>query len=42
MRCAQKQTIEDAWRHIGTLATAIEPAECNNYFENAGYASVNP
>jgi transposase len=28
------------WRHIGTLVPAIEPAECANYFTNAGYASV--
>jgi len=41
MRCAQKRTIDDAWRHIGSLVADIEPAECNNYFENAGYASVN-
>jgi hypothetical protein len=40
MRAAQKRTIEDAWRHIGHLATSIDPSECNNYFANAGYASV--
>jgi transposase len=41
MRTAQKRTVEDAWRQIGTLVTAIKPAECCNYFVNAGYASVN-
>jgi transposase len=40
MRAAQKRTIEDVWRHIGSLVEAIEPDECNNYFVNAGYASV--
>jgi transposase len=41
MRTAQKRTVEDAWRQIGTLVTDIKPAECCNYFVNAGYASVN-
>jgi transposase len=40
MRCAQKRTVEDAWRHLGSLVETIKPAECNNYFANAGYASV--
>jgi len=40
MRTAQKRTVEDTWRHIGHLVAAIDPAECRNYFENAGYASV--
>ena len=40
MRAAQKRTTEDAWRHLGSLLASIEPHECNNYFANAGYASV--
>ena len=40
MRIAQKRTVEDVWRHIGTLVTAIQPTECNSYFQNAGYASI--
>jgi hypothetical protein len=32
MRSAQKRTIEDAWRHIGSLVETIDPTECNNYF----------
>jgi transposase len=40
MRCAQKRTIEDACDHIGTLVSTITPNECQNYFENDGYASV--
>src|ERR1700678_125038 len=40
MRAAQKRTVEDAWRHIGSLLATIPPNECSNYFGNAGYASV--
>jgi hypothetical protein len=40
MRMAQKRTTKDAWRHIGDLIATIQPTECSNYFENAGYASV--
>jgi transposase len=40
MRCAQARTIPDTWRQIGKLVEAIDPAECANYFANAGYASV--
>ena len=40
MRLAQKRTVEDVWRHIGTLVAGIQPTECNNYFQNAGYASI--
>lgn len=41
MRAAQKRTTEEVWRHIGSLVTTIQSAECENYFGNAGYASVN-
>jgi transposase len=40
MRSAQKRTIDDICRHIGSLVTSISPAECSNYFLNAGYASI--
>jgi transposase len=40
MRMAQRRTVEDTWRQIGTLVATIEPGECTNYFLNAGYASV--
>jgi transposase len=40
MRMAQKRTIDDTWRHIGHLVATLQPAECANYFQNAGYASV--
>jgi putative transposase len=39
MRNAQKRSVEDAWRHLGTLVQSIKPNECANYFANAGYAS---
>ncbi len=40
MRMAQKRTIDDAWRYIGYLVGTIIPDECENYFKNAGYASI--
>lgn len=40
MRTAQKRTIADAWRYVGSLLPTIQPAECSNYFAKAGYASV--
>lgn len=40
MRCAQMRTIEETWRHVGHLVETIKPTECENYFANAGYASV--
>lgn len=40
MRDAQKRSIEETWRHIGSLVTDIQPGECQNYFANAGYASA--
>jgi transposase len=40
MRLAQKRSIDDTWRHIGTLVSTIAPTECHNYFANAGYGSV--
>lgn len=40
MRLAQKRTVDDTWRHIGKLVSAIPSSECENYFANAGYVSV--
>lgn len=40
MRTAQKRSIDDTWRHVGRLIADITPDECDNYFTNAGYASV--
>jgi hypothetical protein len=41
MRCAQKRTIDETWRQIGTHIGTIEPDKCDDYFRNAGYASAN-
>ena len=40
MRDAQKRTIEETWRHVGHLVATIQPDECTNYLQKAGYASV--
>jgi len=40
MRTAQMRTVADTWQQIGGLVQSIDAAECNNYFANAGYASV--
>ena len=40
MRMAQKRTVGDTWRHIGTLVETIYASECQNYLANAGYATV--
>ncbi|MCX5578928.1 IS630 family transposase [Kaistia terrae] len=39
MRTAQKRTVEDTWRQVGTLVDTISPTECANYIANAGHAS---
>lgn len=40
MRHGQKRSIDNTWRHIGHLVSTIDPGECQNYFANAGYASI--
>ncbi len=40
MRLAQKRSLEELWRHLGKLIGTIQPDECANYFQNAGYAHV--
>ena len=39
MHDAQKRSVEDTWRHLGTLIDTIQPDECQNYIRNAGYGS---
>ena len=39
LRKAAERTVEATWRRIGALLSAFSPAECANYFVNAGYAS---
>ena len=40
LRKAAERTVEATWRRIGALLSAFTPAECANYFANAGYASM--
>ena len=39
LRKAAERTVEATWRRIGSLIDLVTPAECRNYFANAGYAS---
>ena len=36
----QPRTVEETWRGIGNLIDDITPQECENYFIDAGYASI--
>jgi transposase len=40
LRKAAERTVEATWQRIGSLLPAFTPAECANYFANAGYAST--
>lgn len=40
MRLAQRRDPDDIWHELGTLVGTFTPAECANYFTNAGYASI--
>ena len=39
LRGAQKRTPEDTWQYLGHLIDTIQPNECQNYIQNAGYGS---
>ena len=39
LRKAAERTVEATSRRIGALLQSFSPAECANYFANAGYAS---
>ena len=39
LRDAAERTAEATWQRIGALLDRFSPAECANYFRNAGYAS---
>ena len=39
LRKAAERTADATWKRIGTLLKSFTPAECANYFANAGYAS---
>ena len=40
VRDTQMRTVENTWRHLGTLLATIEPRERQNYIRNAGYGST--
>jgi len=40
LRKADERTINGVCSRIGRLLEAFTPAECTNYFRNAGYASI--
>jgi transposase len=40
LRKAAERTVEATWRRIGSLLGRFAPAECANYFRNAGYRSI--
>jgi transposase len=40
LRKAAERTVEATWKRIGALLHCFTPAECANYFKNAGYASA--
>ena len=39
LRQAAATTVEDLWQAIADCLDQFTPQECQNYFENAGYAS---
>ncbi len=36
----EPRTVEETWQGIGSLLDRITPQECENYFKDAGYASI--
>jgi transposase len=40
LRKAAQRTVEGLWATIGRILDAFTPAECNNYFEAAGYDAI--
>ena len=36
---AAERTVESLWQTIGRIADLFSPAECRNFFNNAGYAT---
>ena len=41
LRTAARRTVDALWRAIGHALDAFSPAECTNYFANAGYVPSN-
>jgi len=42
MRKAAARTRDTLWRTVGAILARFTTQECENYFKNAGYASVKP
>ncbi len=40
LRKAKERTAEATWQRIGSLLKCFKPAECSNYFRNAGYGAA--
>lgn len=40
LRNAEPRDVQATWRKVGELLDIFAPAECANYFRNAGYVSV--
>jgi len=40
LRKAEERTIDGVVERIGSLLKSFTPAECANYFHDAGYASI--
>jgi len=40
MRMAQKRSIEETWKYLGSLIPTITTNQCQNYIKNAGYGSM--
>ena len=40
LRTARERSIDDACQRIASILETFSPAECRNYFVNAGYRSV--
>ena len=38
LRKAAERSFDDLWRTIGRIADLYPPAECRNFFKQAGYA----
>ena len=39
LRKAAERTVESLWHTIGRIADLFSPAECRNFFNNAGYST---
>lgn len=40
LRKAKERTVEATWQRIGAILQTFSPAECRNFFLNAGYGSI--